>query len=146
VTGADRALICDTSGVLAALDRSDPDHRACALALVEHPGSLVLSPLVLAELDHLVRRRLGAAAARQLADDVANGAYDLIALRPADIAECVALDRRYADLGLGLTDASLAVLALRHQTRELLSLDERHLRAIVPLQGGIFRLLPMDRE
>lgn len=144
MSGAERALICDTSVVLAALDRSDPEHQACASVLTGHEGPLILSPLVLAELDHLVRQRLGGEAARRLADDVGDGAYDLAVLQPADIAECVAQDRRYAELGLGLTDASLIVLALRHQTRTLLSLDERHLRAVVPLQGGAFRLLPMD--
>jgi len=36
------------------------------------------------------------------------------------------------------------VLAARHRTTEVLSLDERHLRAVRPLDGGAFRLLPAD--
>ncbi len=138
------ALICDTSGVLAALDRSDPDHVLCGATLSQHHGPLVISPLGLAELDYLVRARLGVEAARTLAQDVALGAYDLAALTAADVANCVALDRAYADLGLGLTDASMVVLAERRCSRSLLTLDERHLRAVRPLQGGAFRLLPAD--
>jgi len=138
------ALVCDTSGVLAALDRADPDHHACVAALAAHAGPLILSPLVLAELDHLVRARLGVDAARGLADDVTAGAYDLALFTSADVAECVEVDRRYADLGLGLTDASLIVLANRTQTRSLLTLDERHFRAVAPLQGGTLQLLPAD--
>ena len=139
-----QALVCDTSGVLAALDRADPDHAACAEVLLSHDGPLLLSPLVLAELDHLVRARLGVQPARVLADDVAARAYELAALTADVVAECVTVDRRYADLGLGLTDASLVVLASRADTRLLLSLDERHLRAVRPLQGGHFTLLPTD--
>jgi predicted nucleic acid-binding protein len=139
------ALVCDTSGLLAALDRSDPDHSACVATLTGHDGPLLMSPLVLAELDHLVRRRLGVEAARRLADDVAAGAYDLAVLTADDVAACVRLDRSYADLGLGLTDASLVVLAARVGTTSLLTLDERHLRAVRPLQGGAFRLYPEDR-
>lgn len=137
-------LICDTSGVLAALDSADPDHVACAAVLAEHDGPLLLSPLVLAELDHLVRTRLGVGAARVMADDVAAGAYELVALAAEDIAACVAVDRAYADLGLGLADASLVVIAERVSTRVLLTLDERHLRAVRPRQGGHFVLLPAD--
>ena len=137
-------LVCDTSGLLAALDRKDPDHDACREAVEEHDGPFLLSPLVLAELDHLVRRRLGAHAARSLAWDVARGAYDLVPLSPSDIGACVELDERHADLGLGLADASLAVLAQRFDTRLLLTLDARHFRAVHPLQGGAFRLLPTD--
>jgi predicted nucleic acid-binding protein len=106
---------------------------------------LLLSPLVLAELDFLVRSRLGVEAARILADDVAAGAYALAPLSATDIADCVAIDRAYGDLGLGLADASLVVLAARAKTRSLLTLDERHFRAVRPSQGGAFRLLPTDR-
>ncbi len=141
---AGEALVCDTSGVLAALDRSEPDHAACAAVVDGHGGALVLSPFVLAELDHLVRARLGVDAARLLADDVATGAYELASLSAQDVGDCVRLDRRYADLGLGLTDASLLVLAERVDTVALLTLDERHLRAVTPIQGGAFQLLPAD--
>jgi predicted nucleic acid-binding protein len=51
---------------------------------------------------------------------------------------------RYSDLGLGLADCSIMVLAGRYKTRRLLSFDERHFRAVAPLQGGSFELLPAD--
>lgn len=139
------ALVCDTSGLLAALDRSDPDHLACVGALERHRGPLVLSPLVLAELDHLARARLGVDAARSVAEDVARGAYDLAALTSGDVADCLELDRAYGDLQIGLADASLVVLARRLGSRVLLTLDERHFRAVRPLQGGAFTLLPADQ-
>lgn len=108
------------------------------------PRAPLLSPLVLAELDHLVRARLGAEAARLLSDDVAAGAYELVPLTADDVAACVRLHRQYDDLGLGLADASLVVLAQAAGTDQVLSLDERRRRAVVPLQGGHFRLLPHD--
>jgi predicted nucleic acid-binding protein len=54
------------------------------------------------------------------------------------------VDLRYADLGLGLADCSLVVLAHRHATKRILSFDERHLRAVAPLAGGAFTILPAD--
>lgn len=91
-----------------------------------------------------MRHRLGAEAARILADDVAAGAYTLAGLTAGDVADCVGLDRTYGDLGIGLTDASLVVLAARAPTRLLLTLDERQFRAVRPLSGGSFRPLPAD--
>ncbi|MGL5928062.1 MAG: hypothetical protein ACRCY8_03915, partial [Dermatophilaceae bacterium] len=58
----------------------------------------------------------------------------------------VEVDRRYADLGLGAADASLVVLAAEYADHDLLTLDERHLRAVRPLDGGTFRLLPADLD
>jgi predicted nucleic acid-binding protein len=51
---------------------------------------------------------------------------------------------RYRDLRIGLADASLVILAERHRTRRILTFDERAFRAIAPLQGGAFTLLPAD--
>lgn len=77
-------------------------------------GPLLLSPFVLAELDYLLGRYVG----------------DVVA--------------RYADLRIGLTDASIVVLAQRHGTRDVLTLDERHFRSLRTLDRRRFRLLPGD--
>jgi predicted nucleic acid-binding protein len=50
----------------------------------------------------------------------------------------------HEDLRLDLADCSLIVLARRFKTRRILSFDERHFRAVAPLQGGAFSLLPAD--
>lgn len=49
---------------------------------------------------------------------------------------------RYHDQCIGLTDASLVVLAERFRTRRLLTLDRRHFAVVRPLSGGAFELLP----
>ena len=51
---------------------------------------------------------------------------------------------RHSDLKIGLTDASIVVLAERYSTGELLTLDERHFRALPGPAGRPFRLLPAD--
>jgi uncharacterized protein len=53
---------------------------------------------------------------------------------------------RYADLKIGLSDASVAVLAARHRTTRLLTLDERDFRPMCPLYGTAFTLLPADTK
>lgn len=77
-------------------------------------------------------------------EDVANGAYELAEFTADDVLTAMALIDRYADLELGLTDASVAVLAARHRTTRLLTLDESDFRPLRPLYGTAFTLLPFD--
>lgn len=48
------------------------------------------------------------------------------------------------DLDLGLADASNVVMAKRHATRNILTLDERHFRTVTTASGQPSRLLPSD--
>ncbi len=50
----------------------------------------------------------------------------------------------YRDLMIGLADASIVVLAGRYGTNRILTLDERHFRALWAPDGGHFTLLPAD--
>ena len=103
-----------------------------------------MSPFVLAELDYLVRNRLGDVAADRLLDEVSGGAYTLPAIGERDVAEARAVIGRYADLGIGLTDASIVVLARRYDVHDVLTLDERHFRTLRGPRDRPFRLLPAD--
>jgi predicted nucleic acid-binding protein len=106
---------------------------------------LVVSPLALAEFDFLLRTVIHGTAARAILDRLfINGTIEVPALTLHDLHLAVDVDRRYAALDLGLTDATLVVLAERYNTRDLLTRDERDFRPVVPLQGGTFRLLPRD--
>ena len=142
--GSATLIILDTSGVYAFKDESADEHLAVRRAVDTDPGPFILSPFVLAELDYLVSRRLGQRVERELLEDVANGAYELAEISADDIVTAMALIDRYADLRLGLTDASVAVLAARHRTTRLLTLDERDFRPMRPLYGTAFTLLPSD--
>jgi predicted nucleic acid-binding protein len=75
---------------------------------------------------------------------VTAGAYQLEPIDTADVAACLDAIERFRDLALGIADASIVVLAARHGTHDLLTLDERHFRAVAALDGRPFRILPAD--
>lgn len=137
-------IVLDTSGLLAWLDGSERHHRqvAAAMATIEPP--YLLSPFVLAELDYLLSTRVGATARRALVNEVAQGVYRLEPFSTADVGSALAILDRFADLDVGIADASIVVLSERHGTRDLLTLDERHFRILAPSPGRPFRLLPAD--
>jgi predicted nucleic acid-binding protein len=137
-------ILLDTSGLLAAIDGSQRLHRACANAVGASRGPLLLSPFVLAELDDLLGTRVSAAAQDALLEEVARGAYRLEPFSAADVGQARSITAKYRSLDLGLADASIVVLAERHGVRDVLTLDERHFRALRLGKGARFRLLPAD--
>ena len=137
-------ILLDASGLLAALDEDEPDHGTARAALEADPGLLVLSPFVLAELDYLLIRELGVEFELAVLREVAAGSYALSAFDEDDVGAAEAVARRYADLRIGLADASLVVLAGRYGTNRILTLDERHFRALRTPAGEPFVVLPAD--
>ena len=137
-------ILLDTSGLLAAMDGSQRQHAEAAAAIRAANGPLLLSPFVLAELECLLSTKVSQTAALALLDQVAAGAYRLEPMDAGDIARASEVIRRYRDLRLGLADASIVVLAERHATLDVLTLDERHFRAVRGPGGRSFRLLPAD--
>lgn len=65
-----------------------------------------------------------------------------LALDRADLMRAICVIDTYADLNVGLADASLVVLADRYRTRTILTLDRRHFDLMRPLAGGHFEILP----
>jgi hypothetical protein len=137
-------IVLDTGGLYAALDANETLHDRCVAALGASKPPRILSPFVLAELDYLIGTRAGHEAQVALLDDVARGAYQLDPFAPDDVDRARQIMERYADLRIGLADASVVVLAQRHRTRDLLCTDERHFRALRGPGGKPFRLLPYD--
>lgn len=137
-------LVVDAAPLVALGDARDPFHRPVAEVLQAEAGDLIVSAPVTAEVDYLLRRRGGPGAARGFLDDLAAGRFRVEGLSAAEHGIALELDQRYGDLELGLADLSVIVLAHRFRTRRLLTFDERDFRAVMPMSGGSFTLLPAD--
>lgn len=137
-------IVIDTGGLYAALDATEALHGRAVAALVAATPPRFLSPFVLAELDYLIGTRVGHEAQLSLADEVTRGVYRLEPFTAEDLGHARRIMERYADLHIGLADASVVVIANRHRTLDLLCTDQRHFRALRGLEGKPFRLLPFD--
>jgi predicted nucleic acid-binding protein len=138
-------IVLDTSFVVALLDEKDAGHRQAAdWYQGEATERFATTPLVLAEVDYMLQSRSTPAVVKAFHDEIRAGSLGVewwpkLDVRAAEIAD------RYAEIGLGLTDASLVALAGALETNRIASFDERHLRAVEPLHGdGRFELLPAD--
>lgn len=135
-------VLADTSALIAFYDRRSADHAAVVEAFRATPAPLSVSPLVLAEFDFLIGKYAGEKAALTAAREIA-GTMQIEDFRAADLRAAADVMERYADLRLGLTDASIVVLASRCRTQRVLTLDRRHFTVVRPLSvADAFTLLP----
>jgi predicted nucleic acid-binding protein len=140
--------IADTSGIIAASDRNAPESTACRTVLQE-AGTVIISPLVLTEVDHLAKVRFGSKARTAIIDFVLAQARQSRFQIPETGLELLdtacMVQRRYAGLDLDLADAVNVALAAQYRTDAVLTLDRRDFRAMRPLTPHKwFRLLPDD--
>jgi predicted nucleic acid-binding protein len=140
--------VADTSGIIAASDRNARESAACR-AVLQEAGTVIISPLVLTEVDHLAKARFGSQAPTAIIDFVLTQAgrsrfqIPETGLEVLDTARMV--QRQYAGLDLGLADAVNVALAAQYRTDAVLTLDRRDFRAMRPLTPHKwFRLLPDD--
>jgi uncharacterized protein len=139
-------VIIDAAPLVALGDTNDPYFPRIERLLKAIDGPLVIPAPVTAEVDYLLGRRLGRGPQRSFIADLAAGRFAVACLEREDYAAIQDLDSRYADLELGLADCALVILARRYDTTRIVSFDERHFRAVTPLQGGTFTILPADAD
>ena len=135
-------MIVDTSALLAFFDSAEPRHRDVARAIEAAGEPLVVSPYVIAELDHLVVTRQGGQAELAVLDELGGGAWELACLDVAELRTARTIVDRYADQRIGLADASYVVLAQRLGQTSIATLDRRHLSVLRALDGSALTLVP----
>jgi len=135
-------MIVDTSALLAFFDSAEPRHRDVARAIEAAGEPLVVSPYVIAELDHLVVTRHGGQAELAVLDELGGGAWELACLDVAELRTARTIVDRYADQRIGLADASNVVLAQRFGQTPIATLDRRHFSVLRAPDGSALTLLP----
>ncbi|WP_028811145.1 PIN domain-containing protein [Streptomyces flavidovirens] len=142
--------IADTNALYRLLDPKLTGHEEHkeALAAISH---LIVSPMVLAELDYLIAARGGLrkalAAARFIERNTATRRFEVPSVAE-HLSAAIAVAEGYADAdggkGMGLTDAMNVALAAAYRTDAVFT-THRHFRMVRPLTGHkAFRLLPDD--
>jgi predicted nucleic acid-binding protein len=132
------ALICDTGALLDYVVKSAPDHERFRRA-IDRARTRYVPGLVLAEVDYFLRDERKAMKA--LADDLVRGAFTYAAPTVDQLARAMEIDRRFGDLGLGLVDASVVVLAEDLGVRRLATRDVRDFAAMRMQDGSTFELV-----
>lgn len=134
-------IILDTSALLSLCRSDDPQHNAVADVIASDEIRIV-SPFVVAELDYIILSRFGVRVELAVLSRLSSGQFELPTMTAGDLITCERLLRRFAEHPLGVTDASLVILADRYGTDRICTLDRRHFSILRTLDGQPFTLLP----
>lgn len=138
------ALIADSGALYALYDARDRHHSAVAQVIARETGAIIVPMAILAEIDYLLRVRLGNRAVARFLEGIASGGFSLEPFTSQDLSRCQALLKTYADLDLGLADAAVIAAAERKGIRRILTVDTRDFRAVQSADARPFTLLPAD--
>ncbi len=133
-------VVLDTSFVVEYYEARAPQQAEIERWYLVTNEDFVTTPLAVAEMDHLVPRRGGRAAAFSLWADIESGAWQVRWWADA-MAETLAIARDRPEIGL--VDASLVALAGRLRTERIATLDD-HFRTLRIPGGKPFSVLPAD--
>ena len=134
-------VVVDTSFFFAVYAERDKNHEAATAWYSQFDHDLVTTPVIAAEMDHLLRRR-EAQVERLVAANLATRALEVDWWDGA-VDSCWTIVDARPDIGLA--DASLVALAAHRRTTRIATFDERHFRTLTPLTGeSAFTLLPAD--
>lgn len=135
-------ILRDTGPLLAAFDRGDRHHAACAELISRTPPPLLVPDPVLTEVCYFLQERVGPAAEAAFLRSAAAREILLLHPEPPDLERAAELVEQYAGFPLGAADACVLALAERLNVRTVASLDHRHFYAVKLRHCDGLELLP----
>jgi len=136
------AIIVDTGVLLAAADSDDEDHDRCSELLRHHRGNLWASAPVIPETAWQIERNLGPLSESAFLQLITEQHLRVIDLNLIDWGRCIELIDTYADLRLGLVDASVVAVAERLGVTSIATLNHRDFSVVRPAHCDGLELIP----
>jgi predicted nucleic acid-binding protein len=138
-------IVVDTGPLVAAALASDINHRRCVelfASLRMNKERLVVPPFVVTEVCYLLAREGGAKPEAAFVRSLAIDDFTIAPVTAAGLERTADLIGQYADLPLGVVDASVVALAEQLEVEEIATLDRRHFSVVRPQHVNAFALLP----
>ena len=133
-----QSLLVDAGPLIALIDRDDPWHAACRIAL-EGPDRLLTVWPAFSEAMYMVGKIGGQ---EQLFELVDRHAIGFASLCLADFPRMRELMRKYRDLPMDLADAALVRVAEREKINRIFTTDRRDFELYRPYRLGRFSIVP----
>lgn len=110
-------LVVDARPLVAAAATRDRNHERCVALLSQAPPPLIVPALVVTEVAYFLGDRIGHGAETAFARSLRDGELHVEPVEPSDWARITELLDEYADLPLGIVDASVVATCERLGSR-----------------------------
>lgn len=135
-------LVVDAGPLVAAAASRDRNHERCVALLSKAAPPLIAPALVVTEVAYLLGDRIGHSAEQAFARSLRDGELVVEPIEPSDWIRIAELLDHYADLPLGIVDASVVATCERLNALRLATLDRRHFSVVRPRHCQALTLLP----
>ncbi|MGI8972914.1 MAG: type II toxin-antitoxin system VapC family toxin [Gaiella sp.] len=135
-------LVVDAGPIVAAAATRDRHHEDSVELLTGAARPLVIPTLVVTEVAYFLNDRIGSSAERAFAGSIARGELVVEPVEPGDWERIAELLDDYADLPLGIVDASVVAVCERLGATTLATLDRRHFSVVRPRHCPALTLVP----
>ncbi len=135
-------LVVDAGPIVAAAAIRDRHHEDSVELLTGAARPLVIPTLVVTEVAYFLNDRIGSSAERAFAGSIARGELVVEPVEPGDWERIAELLDDYADLPLGIVDASVVAVCERLGATTLATLDRRHFSVVRPRHCPALTLVP----
>ena len=136
------AVVVDTGVLVSAADCDEPRHKSCAELLRSLAGDLFVPGPVVSESAWLIKARLGPPAEIAFLALFTSCELQVVDLTLADYQRCVELIGTYADLGLGLVNASVVTVAENLRALTIATLNHRDFTVVRPAHTEASEVVP----
>ncbi|HWC27540.1 MAG TPA: hypothetical protein VG474_13210 [Solirubrobacteraceae bacterium] len=134
-------VILSAAALVACADSGHEQCRAVQRVLMHEQGPFVLPGTIAEEVDALLVRRVPGAR-RGFFEDLVKRRFHVERLVRGDAPALERLEREYPELEIN--EMAIVIVAARLRCTRIVTLDEQPFRAIRPLYGEAFTLLPAD--
>ena len=135
-------ILVDTEPLVVVLDADDHHHLEWTNLLEQVSGPLVVPMTVIVKVCQISERVRGPVAEAAFLRSITAGELVVEQLSSADLVRAAELVDVYADLGLGLVDASVVAIAERLNITTIATLDRRDFHVVRPRHVDTFELIP----
>lgn len=135
-------LVIDAGPLVAAAATRDRNHQRCVTLLSQAPRPLLVPSLVVTEVAYFLGDRIGPHAEEAFARSLREGELLIEPVEPPDLVRIDELIGAYAELPLGIVDASVVASCERLGVTTLATLDRRHFSVVRPRHCDALTLVP----
>ncbi|ABA20394.1 conserved hypothetical protein [Trichormus variabilis ATCC 29413] len=115
--------LCDAGVLLCLVDRTQPQHNACKIAVIRLAKPLITTWSCLTEAMYLALHRGGWQMQKQLGQLLLDKLLTVYEIQESDYSRLLALMEQYRDRPMDLADATLVLTAEKTGNRQILTLD-----------------------
>jgi predicted nucleic acid-binding protein len=137
-----RAVLLDTSFVLAYASTRDINHNRARIAMQRIRGTRVIPAPLLTELFYMVRQHVNYSAAVALCRELRAAPFEITDLSVDDMQRMDAIMTQYLASRFDYVDVAIMALAERLRIADIYTFDQRDFSQFRPAHRPYLRLLP----